>query len=128
VGWGQGRPDECASDTTYPTPVSMINVDNTCKSALPFIEILGLQDRLTSNIAAKNFTSPCITGNSKKVGSPDFTFSTQPGLSFVGFSGDDDSIAPLEVSYQYKKRKRYINPDNRKQNGYCMWVHSLTWN
>lgn len=46
-------------------------------------------------------TSPCLTDGSKStaITAPQFTFSFQTfGAKYVSFSGNDDSLGPLNVS------------------------------
>lgn len=61
------------------------------------MQLLGLQDKLYI-VSNQNITSPCITDSTKNTVpiTPDIVFSQDPTRPHVSFSGDDDSLAPLQ--------------------------------
>lgn len=97
VGWERPIPSECTGETSYSTPIKALGVDADSYSAIPFIELLGLQDKLYV-VSNQNITSPCITDSTKNTVpiTPDIVFSQDPTRPHVSFSGDDDSLAPLQ--------------------------------
>lgn len=62
-------------------------------------QLLGIQDRITSGIEVNSTTSPCVIQGSKvqKLKGPDLTFSNLDKMYHASFSGDSDTLGPLQV-------------------------------
>lgn len=101
VGWQQALPEGCSSDSVIQTPVQSFSIDADSYGVVPFIELLGLENNITKTNTA-NMTSPCIKDGSTDTSTttPQLVFSTASsfGAPYVAYSGNDDTLAPLQVS------------------------------
>lgn len=101
VGWNQTRPSDCSQDASFKVPVQEFNFDSDSYNTIPYIELLGIQDKLSGSVSVQNITSPCILDGSlnTNITSPQMVLSSRSvGLPYVSFSGNDDSLGPLEVT------------------------------
>ncbi|KAG2212345.1 hypothetical protein INT47_001705 [Mucor saturninus] len=99
VGWNQVRPEDCPQDSSFNVPIQEFNFDTDSYHAIPYIELLGIQTKLSGSVSIQNITSPCILDGSQntKITSPQMVLSLRSvGLPYVSFSGNDDSLGPLE--------------------------------
>ncbi|GAA5802628.1 hypothetical protein HPULCUR_008101 [Helicostylum pulchrum] len=101
VGWGEGTPVGCNSETTLSTPVKRLSFDADSISVGPFIELLGLQNKIATAVHEQNITSPCIIEGSKNDDnqSPDVYFSNRQEKFHVAFSGNSDTLGPLQKAF-----------------------------
>lgn len=101
VGWNQVRPEDCPQDSSFNVPIQEFNFDSDSYHAIPFIELLGIQTKLSGSVSVQNITSPCIADGSQntRITSPQMVLSSRSvGLPYVSFSGNQDSLGPLEVT------------------------------
>lgn len=133
VGWNQTRPDDCSADSSFSTPIREFNFASDAYNAIPFIELLDIQDKLSGSVPVENITSPCILDGSQntQITYPEMVLSSKTvGKQYVSFSGNDDSLGPLEVT---NKREYIIDlvkltlAFNRKHLGYYILVSFLIW-
>lgn len=109
VSGNQGVPEGCSTESVIQVPVQSFSIDKDSYGVVPFIELLGLQNNVTKTDTA-NMTSPCIKDGSAdtSTNSPQLVFSSSSsfGASYVAFSGNDDRLAPLQVSCESCKEKK----------------------
>ncbi|KAI9364120.1 hypothetical protein BD770DRAFT_462691, partial [Pilaira anomala] len=88
VGWGESTPEDCAEENSFAVPVQQFSFEADVKSVGPFVELLGIQDRITSGIEVNSTTSPCVIKGSKvqKLKGPDLTFSNLDKMYHASFS------------------------------------------
>ncbi|KAI8138337.1 hypothetical protein BJV82DRAFT_631914 [Fennellomyces sp. T-0311] len=84
------------------TPVTNVGVTNV-RDVLPYMELLGLSDRVKSIEGYQNVTSPCYGGVTDSPGNStvDVIFSDQtqasiPGSTYIAFSPDNEQLTPLQ--------------------------------
>ncbi|KAI9489599.1 hypothetical protein BDB00DRAFT_770406, partial [Zychaea mexicana] len=84
------------------TPVTSVGV-TTVRDVLPYMELLGLSDRVQSIEGYQNVTSPCYGDVTDTPGNgtvdivfTDHSISNMPDTHYIGFSPDNEELTPLQ--------------------------------